>query len=48
MTVFVIFAALIIANVFFAIDDSRRAETARQVDDFFRVESGCVLRDELV
>lgn len=48
MTAFVIFAALIIANIVYAIDDSRRAETARQVDDFYRVENGCVLRDELV
>lgn len=46
MTAFMIFAALIVANILFTIDDSRRAE--RQVDDFFRVENGCVLRDELV
>lgn len=48
MTAFVIFAALIIANILFTIDDNRRAETARLVDDFYRVENGCVLRDELI
>ena len=48
MTAFMIFAALIIANVLFTIDDGRRSETARLVDDFYRVENGCVLRDELV
>ncbi|MBR5226226.1 MAG: hypothetical protein IKV90_11275 [Clostridia bacterium] len=48
MTAFMIFASLIIANVLFMIDDSRRTETARLVDDFYRVENGCVLRDELV
>lgn len=48
MTAFVIFAALIIANILFTIDGNRRAETARLVDDFYRVENGCVLRDELI
>lgn len=46
MTAFIVFAALIIVNVLYAIDDSRRAEAARQVDDFYRVEHGCVVRDE--
>ncbi len=48
MTAFMIFAALIIANVIYTIDDSRRVETARMIDDFYRVENGCVLRDELI
>ena len=48
MTAFVIFAVLLIANVLYTIDDNRRAEAARQVDDFYRVENGCVLRDELI
>ena len=48
MTAFVIFAALIIANIIFTIDDDRRIETARLVDDFYRVENCRMLRDELV
>ena len=38
MTAIVVFAALIAVNVAFAIYDSRRAETARQIDDYYRVE----------
>lgn len=48
MTAFMIFAMLIVANIVFTVNDSRRAEAARQVDDFYRVENGFVLRDELV
>ena len=38
MTSIVVFAALIAANVVYAIYDARRAETARQIDDYYRVE----------
>ena len=38
MTAIYVIAALIAVNVAFAIYDSRRAETARQIDDYYRVE----------
>ena len=38
MTAIFVFAALIAVNVAFAIYDNRRAETARQIDDYYRVE----------
>ena len=38
MTAIFVFAALIIANVAYCVFDGRRAEAARQIDDFYRVE----------
>lgn len=38
MTAIIVFAALIAVNVAYSIYDSRRAETARQIDDYYRVE----------
>ena len=38
MTVIFVFAALIAANIAYSVIDSRRAEDARQMDDFYRVE----------
>lgn len=38
MTAMIVFAALIAVNVVYAVYDSRRAETARQIDDYYRVE----------
>ena len=38
MTVIFVFAALIAANIAYSVYDSRRAEDARQMDDFYRVE----------
>lgn len=38
MTAIFVFAALIIVNVAYCIFDGRRAEAARQIDDFYRVE----------
>lgn len=38
MTAIFVFAALIVANIAYSVYDSRRAETARQMDDFYRVE----------
>lgn len=38
MTVIFVFAALIAANIAYSVFDSRRAEDARQMDDFYRVE----------
>lgn len=38
MTAILVFAALIAANVAYCIYDGRRAEAARQMDDFYRVE----------
>ena len=38
MTVIFVFAALIAANIVYSVIDSRRAEDARQMDDFYRVE----------
>lgn len=47
MTAIVVFAALVIASVVFTIDDNRRMEAARQVDDFYRVEKTRGIRDEM-
>ena len=38
MTVIFVFAALIAANIAYSVVDSRRAEDARHMDDFYRVE----------
>ena len=38
MTAIIVFAALIAVNIAYAVYDSRRAETARQIDDYYRVE----------
>ena len=38
MTVIFVFAALIAANIAYSVVDSRRAEDARQMDEFYRVE----------
>ena len=38
MTAMIVFAALIAVNVAYSIYDSRNAETARQIDDYYRVE----------
>ncbi len=38
MTAIVVFLALIVANIAYSVYDSRRAETARQIDDYYRVE----------
>lgn len=38
MTAILVFAALIAANVAYCVYDGRRAEAARQMDDFYRVE----------
>ena len=38
MTVIFVFVALIAANIAYSVVDSRRAEDARQMDDFYRVE----------
>ena len=38
MTALFVFIALIAANVAYSIHDARRNETARQMDDFYRVE----------
>ncbi|MBR5301553.1 MAG: hypothetical protein IKU38_01800 [Clostridia bacterium] len=38
MTVMFVFSALIAANIAYAIYDSRNEETARQIDDYYRVE----------
>ena len=38
MTAIYVFATLIVINVAYAIYDSRRAETARLIDDYYRVE----------
>ena len=38
MTVMMIFAAVMIANIAFSIYDNRQAEVDRQIDDFYRVE----------
>ena len=48
MTVIFVFAALIAANIAYSVFDSRRAEDARQMDDFYRVEykKSYLLRDE--
>ena len=38
MTAIFVFAALIVVNVAYCVLDGRRAEAARQIDDFYRVE----------
>ena len=38
MTAIIVFAALIAVNVAYSIYDGRRAEPARQIDDYYRVE----------
>ena len=38
MTAILVFAALIAVNVAYSIYDARCAETARQIDDYYRVE----------
>lgn len=38
MTVMFVFAALIVANVVYAVYDHRRMQTAQQMEDFYRVE----------
>ncbi len=38
MTAIFVVAALIIANIAYAIYDGRRMETARQMEDYYRVE----------
>ncbi len=38
MTALFVFVALIAVNVAYSIRDARRTETARQMDDFYRVE----------
>ena len=38
MTVMFVFAALIAANVVYSIHDSRKAENAQAMQDFYRVE----------
>ena len=38
MTAIFVFAALIAVNVAYTIYDGRRAATARQIDDYYRIE----------
>lgn len=38
MTIIFVFAALIAANVVYSIRDSRQAETAQAMRDFYRIE----------
>ena len=38
MTAVFVFAALIVVNVAYCVSDGRRADAARQIDDFYRVE----------
>lgn len=38
MTAIFVFAALIAVNVAYSIYDSRRAATAREIDDYYRIE----------
>ena len=38
MTVLFVFLALIVANVVYSIRDSRKAESAQAIRDFYRVE----------
>lgn len=38
MTAIFVFAALVVANIAYTIYDNRRIETARQMDDYYRVE----------
>ena len=49
MTASFVFAALIIASVAYSVFDGRRAEAARRMDDFYRVEfkKSYVVKDEI-
>ncbi len=49
MTAIFVFAALIIASVAYSVFDGRRAEAARRMDDFYRVEfkKSNVVKDEI-
>ena len=49
MTAIFVFAALIIASVAYSVFDGRRAEAARRMDDFYRVEfkKSYVVKDEI-
>ena len=38
MTIMMIFAAVMIANVVFSIYDNRQSDVYRQIDDFYRIE----------
>ena len=38
MTVMFVFSALIVANVVYAVYDSRHSQTIQQMEDFYRVE----------
>ena len=38
MTAIIVFAALIAANIAYQIYDNRRADTYRQIEDYYRVE----------
>ncbi len=38
MTAIIVFGALIAVNVAYSIYDAQRAETARQIDDYYQVE----------
>lgn len=38
MTAILVFAALIAVNVAYSIYDSHRAATAREIDDYYRIE----------
>ena len=38
MTAMIVFGTLIAVNIAYAIYESQRAETARQIDDYYRVE----------
>lgn len=38
MTAIFVFAALAVASIIYTVVDTRRAETERQIDDFYRVE----------
>ena len=38
MTAIIVFGALIAVNIAYSIYDTQRAETARRMDDYYRVE----------
>ena len=38
MTAIIVFSVLIAVNIAYSIYDTQRAETARQIDDYYRVE----------
>lgn len=50
MTAIFVFAALIVVNVAYCVLDGRRAEAARQMDDFYRVEfrKSCGAKDDVL